>query len=96
MVQVLTDMNLMIRRAYISSDGEWFMDGEAVEFNFSCSCSFACYCFINDRFSLQSSFAVFHVTDPKGNKLSEDDVVERIQQVDRLNGSTLQFCNFLF
>ncbi|KAI6692215.1 hypothetical protein NL676_019925 [Syzygium grande] len=48
-VQVLTDMNLMIRRAYISSDGEWFMD-------------------------------VFHVTDPKGNKLSEDDVVERIQQ----------------
>lgn len=25
-VQVLTDMNLLIRRAYISSDGEWFMD----------------------------------------------------------------------
>ncbi|XP_028804357.1 ACT domain-containing protein ACR4 isoform X1 [Neltuma alba] len=25
-VQVLTDMNLIIRRAYISSDGEWFMD----------------------------------------------------------------------
>ncbi|XP_048135348.1 ACT domain-containing protein ACR4-like isoform X2 [Rhodamnia argentea] len=47
-VQVLTDMNLMIRRAYISSDGEWFMD-------------------------------VFHVTDQKGNKLSEDDVAERIQ-----------------
>lgn len=48
-VQVLTDMNLIIRRAYISSDGEWFMD-------------------------------VFHVTDQKGNKLSEDDVAERIQQ----------------
>ncbi|GAB4839735.1 hypothetical protein Ancab_020445 [Ancistrocladus abbreviatus] len=26
LVQVLTDMNLIIRRAYISSDGEWFMD----------------------------------------------------------------------
>lgn len=26
-VQVLTDMNLSVRRAYISSDGEWFMDG---------------------------------------------------------------------
>lgn len=26
-VQVLTDLNLTIRRAYISSDGEWFMDG---------------------------------------------------------------------
>ncbi|KAJ8759231.1 hypothetical protein K2173_006691 [Erythroxylum novogranatense] len=48
-VQVLTDMDLIIRRAYISSDGEWFMD-------------------------------VFHVTDPNGNKLSEDDVSERIQQ----------------
>ncbi|KAJ4821836.1 hypothetical protein Tsubulata_018552 [Turnera subulata] len=48
-VQVLTDLDLLIRRAYISSDGEWFMD-------------------------------VFHVTDQHGNKLSEDDVAERIQQ----------------
>ncbi|XP_050207146.1 ACT domain-containing protein ACR4-like [Mercurialis annua] len=48
-VQVLTDLDLIIRRAYISSDGEWFMD-------------------------------VFHVTDQFGNKLSEDDVAERIQQ----------------
>ncbi|KAJ6702179.1 hypothetical protein OIU74_013348, partial [Salix koriyanagi] len=48
-VQVLTDLNLIIRRAYISSDGEWFMD-------------------------------VFHVTDQHGNRLSEDDVAERIQQ----------------
>ncbi|KAM6562632.1 hypothetical protein CsatB_022630 [Cannabis sativa] len=48
-VQVLTDLNLIIRRAYISSDGEWFMD-------------------------------VFHVTDQRGRKLSEDDVAERIQQ----------------
>ncbi|KAI7998790.1 ACT domain-containing protein ACR4 [Camellia lanceoleosa] len=48
-VQVLTDMNLIIRRAYISSDGGWFMD-------------------------------VFHVIDQHGNKLSEDNVTERIQQ----------------
>lgn len=27
-VQILTDMNLIIKRAYISSDGEWFMDGK--------------------------------------------------------------------
>ena len=26
-VQVLTDLNLMITKAYISSDGGWFMDG---------------------------------------------------------------------
>ncbi|CAH9080310.1 unnamed protein product [Cuscuta europaea] len=48
-VQVLTDLNLIIRRAYISSDGEWFMD-------------------------------VFHVTDQYGKKLTENNVVERIQQ----------------
>ncbi|KAK4773523.1 hypothetical protein SAY87_028542 [Trapa incisa] len=48
-VQVLVDMNLIIRRAYISSDGEWFMD-------------------------------VFHVTDRNGNKLTQDDVAERIQE----------------
>ncbi|XP_024994686.1 ACT domain-containing protein ACR4-like [Cynara cardunculus var. scolymus] len=48
-VQVLTDLNLLIKRAYISSDGGWFMD-------------------------------VFHVTDQYGNKLSEDNVADRIQQ----------------
>ena len=26
-VQVLTDLNLVITKAYISSDGGWFMDG---------------------------------------------------------------------
>lgn len=28
-VQVLSDLNLVVRRAYITSDGEWFMDGNA-------------------------------------------------------------------
>ena len=27
-VQVLTDLNLTIKKAYISSDGRWFMDGK--------------------------------------------------------------------
>jgi hypothetical protein len=27
-VQVLTDLNLSIKKAYISSDASWFMDGE--------------------------------------------------------------------
>ncbi|KAG9445862.1 hypothetical protein H6P81_011990 [Aristolochia fimbriata] len=48
-VQVLTDLNLTITRAYISSDGEWFMD-------------------------------VFHVVDQDGNKLSDVEVIDRIQQ----------------
>ncbi|KAL5717372.1 hypothetical protein ACHQM5_010385 [Ranunculus cassubicifolius] len=48
-VQVLTDLKLIIRRAYISSDKEWFMD-------------------------------VFHVVDQNGNKLSDRQVIARIQQ----------------
>jgi len=27
-VQVISDMNLVITKAYISSDGVWFMDGK--------------------------------------------------------------------
>ncbi|URE46857.1 ACT domain [Musa troglodytarum] len=48
-VQVLTDLNLSISRAYISSDGEWFMD-------------------------------VFHVVDQCGNKIYDNEVIDRIQQ----------------
>ncbi|OAY56626.1 ACT domain-containing protein ACR8 [Manihot esculenta] len=48
-VQVLTDLNLSIKKAYISSDGRWFMD-------------------------------VFHVTDINGNKLTEESVINYIEQ----------------
>lgn len=51
MVQVLTDMNLGVRRAYISSDGEWFMDGTVFSiFYLPCLCElcfqFLGYCFM--------------------------------------------------
>lgn len=48
-VQVLTDLNLSIKKAYISSDGRWFMD-------------------------------VFHVTDLDGNKLTDESVINYIEQ----------------
>ncbi|ERN06295.1 hypothetical protein AMTR_s00016p00225040 [Amborella trichopoda] len=48
-VQVLTDLNIRFNRAYISSDGGWFMD-------------------------------VFHVTDRYGNKLCDEEVINKIQQ----------------
>ncbi|XP_027102228.1 ACT domain-containing protein ACR8 [Coffea eugenioides] len=48
-VQVLTDLNLSIKKAYISSDGQWFMD-------------------------------VFHVTDLNGNKLTDESVINYIEQ----------------
>lgn len=31
-VQVLTDLNLIISKAYITSDGGWFMDGMQTSF----------------------------------------------------------------
>lgn len=48
-VQVLTDLDLTISKAYISSDGGWFMD-------------------------------VFHVTDQLGNKLTDQRIIDYIQQ----------------
>ncbi|GAV70365.1 ACT domain-containing protein [Cephalotus follicularis] len=48
-IQVLTDLNLSIKKAYISSDGRWFMD-------------------------------VFHVTDLNGNKLTDESVINYIEQ----------------
>ncbi|XP_057963010.1 ACT domain-containing protein ACR4-like [Malania oleifera] len=47
-VQVLTDLNLIITKAYISSDGGWFMD-------------------------------VFNVTDPDGNKITDESVLGYIR-----------------
>lgn len=29
MVQVLADLDLVISKSYISSDGDWFMDGKS-------------------------------------------------------------------
>eukprot|EP01018_Ginkgo_biloba_P018854 Gb_33807 [translate_table: standard] len=48
-VQLLTDLDLIISKAYISSDGGWFMD-------------------------------VFHVTDQLGNKLTDESIMEYIEQ----------------
>lgn len=39
-VQVLTDLNLSIQKAYISSDGIWFMDGKPICFFFLLSITF--------------------------------------------------------
>ncbi|XP_047338203.1 ACT domain-containing protein ACR8-like [Impatiens glandulifera] len=48
-IQILTDLNLSIKKAYVSSDGKWFMD-------------------------------VFHVTDLNGNKLTEESVINFLEQ----------------
>ena len=88
-VQVLTDLNLTISRAYISSDGEWFMDGRISTseswffffFSFFFFVLFLCgmvgvYFFLTPLF-----LAVFHVIDQDGNKIQDEEVFSRIQQV---------------
>lgn len=82
-VQVLTDLNLIIRRAYISSDGEWFMDGELL-FLYIYFVWDHFYYMVSWFFLLSFILAVFHVTDQHGDKLCEDYVTERIQQVSYL------------
>ncbi|KAK1376426.1 ACT domain-containing protein ACR8-like [Heracleum sosnowskyi] len=48
-IQILTDLDMSIKKAYISSDGRWFMD-------------------------------VFHVTDLNGNKLTDESVINYMEQ----------------
>lgn len=43
-VQVLADVNLVITKAYISSDGVWFMDGKAHPFLLRFYLSFFPFC----------------------------------------------------
>lgn len=57
-VQVLVDFDLSISKAYISSDGVWFMD-------------------------------VFHVTDNDGNKVTDEELIDHIQQSLRTNAALL-------
>ena len=89
-VQVLTDLNLSIKKAYISSDGQWFMDGKLnllkkmiFEIKFVL---LACYYFwvlleISVTDILLSGLAVFHVTDLNGNKLTDESIISFIEQV---------------
>ncbi|KAK1383179.1 ACT domain-containing protein ACR1 [Heracleum sosnowskyi] len=50
LVQVMTDLELVISKSYISSDGGWFMD-------------------------------VFHVTDQLGNKITDESLINYVQQL---------------
>jgi len=57
-VQVLVDFDLLISKAYISSDGVWVMD-------------------------------VFHVTDSDGNKVTDEGLIDHIQQSLKANAGLL-------
>ncbi|MQM01108.1 hypothetical protein Taro_033858 [Colocasia esculenta] len=82
MVQVLTDLDLVISKSNISSDGRWFMDGTslypvhthaALIRHVSIPLAFR-------RYSLLSSLVMFHVTDQFGRKLSDGSLISYIEQ----------------
>lgn len=81
-VQVISDMNLVIKKAYISSDGVWFMDGnflsklletKQIHINFASDPSVLIwYLFF---------YSVFNVTDRNGSKIKDKEVIDYIQRV---------------
>lgn len=79
MVQVMTDLELVISKSYISSDGGWFMDGEFKKVKFlSLTIIYTVALFCG---SILSTMAVFHVTDQRGNKITDESLINYIQQV---------------
>jgi hypothetical protein len=78
-VQVIADLNLVIRKAYFSSDGNWFMDGQhSIRFPV----------LMDSDFSPQKKLnfypiSVFNVTDRDGNKVVDAPTISFIQKVSK-------------
>lgn len=83
-VQVLTDLNLFIRKAYITSDGSWFMDGkyqiEIIGNRTSIDFFLIFVCLIVYSV-LGVWFSVFNVTDRDGNKVLDKEVISYMKKV---------------
>lgn len=77
-VQVLTDLNLIVTKAYISCDGCWFMDGKFLFLILS----LILILFPHQDFHLVlASWTVFNVTDQDGNKVTDEGVLDYIKRV---------------
>lgn len=87
-VQVITDLNLIIKKAYIASDGGWFMDGSVfLLHNLVHSLSNFYYL---ERHVLICSLSVFNVTDQGGSKITDQEVLDYIKNVSH---PTSTFCS---
>ncbi|KAA8530089.1 hypothetical protein F0562_004798 [Nyssa sinensis] len=82
-VQVLTDLNLVITKAYISSDGGWFMDGMFSSFTAQINSKIlwlfsSLFLFLFS--TLKSNVSVFNVIDRDGNKIRDQEIINYIQK----------------
>jgi len=76
-VQVIADLNLVIQKAYFSSDGNWFMDGQSVP-----KSSFTLLLFMSEKkIDFSNLHSVFNVTDRDGNKVLDASTISYIQKV---------------
>ena len=90
-VQVLADMNLTIKKSYISSDGGWFMDG-GHEFLHTMSTVYFSEFILPSQllplflkpapcFGFFFNSIVFYVTDYHGSKIKDREVINYIKEV---------------
>lgn len=79
-VQVLSDLDLTITKAYITSDGTWLLDGKR-----ALSIWFKLMSFGTLMMHLFVWSAVFHVTDQQGRKLTDKKTIEYIEKVNCLS-----------
>lgn len=78
-VQVLSDLDLAISKAYITSDGTWFMDGMLMIQSTTIFVNFLQVDVLNFLWILNES--VFHVTDQQGRKITEKKTIDYIEKV---------------
>lgn len=91
MVQVLTDLDLVISKSYICSDGGWLMDGECLNapphrqspIKYQTVIFSAPNSFVFSLFGV-AWLAVFHVRDQLGKKITDETLNLYIQQVSSL------------
>lgn len=91
-VQILTDLDFIITKAYISSDGGWFMDGIfVINSTIIPNALVHVYVFLNTPYLIQVSklltcspndwYTVFHVTDQRGKKITDSKTIDLIEKV---------------
>lgn len=85
-VQVLSDLDLAISKAYITSDGGWFMDGKAA-YAMQLYHIYANSCMVRGHqlpvysWCLLQPDAVFHVVDKQGQKVTDEKTIKHIEKV---------------
>lgn len=82
-VQVIADLNLVIRKAYFSSDGNWFMDGQSVDQYPNLPAILLFFVHVCKQIFIFVIFipSVFNVTDRDGNKVLDATTISYIQKV---------------